>query len=396
MDLSLLALRGPDQGREFRWRDRDSVIFGRGGTPSVDLSFPHDDQISREHLLLECAPGGVVARAMKEGRTFLLNGQETASAALVDGDEIALGRSVFRLCVHDPRPRPRSGELHELPDVRRRSLSDFELGAEIGRGTLGVVREARDRDSGERLAVKVLRRDDRLPEEAHRYFLREMSVLGRLNHPAIARLRCVGRDGDAWFIGMDLLPGTSLERRIDEEGPLPEAEVVAIGLAVLAGLQHAHGQGVVHRDIKPSNVMVWGAGAATHACLVDFGLAKNVMDSGTGAQTATGEARGTLLYGAPECLRDAKRARAPADLFSVGATLYHALTGASHLGARADGRYDIPTILEVRAIPVRTRRPEASEALAEVIERALKPSLKDRWTSAAAMRSALATLGGSG
>ncbi len=133
-------------------------------------------------------------------------------------------------------------------------LGRYELVRELGRGGFGVVFEARDRDLGRRVAVKVVR-----PPAASRgsqeLRVREAEAVARLAHPNIVTLHDLGRAEAGPFLVFELLSGRTLARRL-RDGPLPPGEAVRIAIEVARGLAQAHAHGVVHRDLKPENVFV--------------------------------------------------------------------------------------------------------------------------------------------
>ena len=192
----------------------------------------------------------------------------------------------------------------------------FELVREAGRGGMGRVFEAIDRDGGARVAVKLLAR----LADGER-FAAEVEVLERLAHPAIVKYvrHGVTRDGDP-YLAMEWLIGESLAQRL-ARGPLGIAGACAVGERIAAALEHAHAANVVHRDVKPSNVILVG-GAVDDARLIDFGVAKTDRDL-----TSTGQLIGTPGYMAPEQVRGERGVDGRVDLFALGCVIYEAVTG---------------------------------------------------------------------
>jgi Protein kinase domain len=190
----------------------------------------------------------------------------------------------------------------------------FELVREAGRGGMGRVFEAIDRESGARVAVKLLAR---LADGAR--FAAEAEVLERLAHPAIVRYVRHGTTGDGEpYLAMEWLVGEPLAQRL-ARGPLGVADACTVGERIAAALEHAHAAGVVHRDVKPSNVILVG-GAVGDARLIDFGVAKTERDL-----TATGQLVGTPGYMAPEQVRGERGIDGRVDLFALGCVIYEAV-----------------------------------------------------------------------
>ncbi|MCC6646191.1 MAG: protein kinase [Polyangiaceae bacterium] len=197
----------------------------------------------------------------------------------------------------------------------------FEVGAQAGAGGMGAVFRARDRATGEQIALKVL--TPRARADAER-FLREATTLAALSHPSIVRYVAHGLDEDGRpYLAMEWLDGEDLSMRLGR-GPLSPGEARALGAQVADALALAHERGVVHRDVKPSNVFLVG-GDVRSVRVLDFGVARL---AGAAAMTGTGVLVGTPAYMAPEQARGGREIDARADLFALGAVLYECLTGA--------------------------------------------------------------------
>jgi serine/threonine protein kinase len=196
----------------------------------------------------------------------------------------------------------------------------FEILGEAGAGGMGYVYEAIDRDSGGRVALKVIAK---LPSPSDRArFNAEAEVLERLAHPAIVNYvrHGVTARGEP-YLAMEWLVGESLSVRL-QRGPLSLAETVMLGERIADALAHAHAAGIVHRDLKPSNIFLVD-GKVEQAHLIDFGVAKVANQD----LTQTGQMVGTPGYMAPEQVRGEKTVDRRADLFALGCVLYRALTG---------------------------------------------------------------------
>jgi serine/threonine protein kinase len=201
----------------------------------------------------------------------------------------------------------------------------YEVVAEVGRGAMGVVYKARDPKIDRFVAVKTISLSGQNPEEGRQYrerFFHEAQAAGRLLHPGIATIFDTGEDPEDHiaFIIMEFVPGESLDRLLsDKNKRLPIDTALRMSEELAEALDHAHGQGVVHRDMKPANILVTHD---NHAKIADFGIAKvNVAHL-----TIPGRAIGTPAYMSPEQLEGEPVDRR-SDLFSLGAILYHMVTG---------------------------------------------------------------------
>jgi serine/threonine protein kinase len=192
----------------------------------------------------------------------------------------------------------------------------YLLGDLIGRGGGADVYRAEDIESQEPVAVKVLR--VATPDDMRRFAV-EAQTLGRLDHPAIVRLRDEGTQDGVPYLVLDLVDGEPLSECL-ARGPLPDRDVARIGAVLAGALAHAHALGVVHRDVKPGNVLIEPSGDVH---LTDFGIARLTDRT---AITATGLVIGTAAYLAPEQVKG--EAVGPAtDIYPLGLVLIEALSG---------------------------------------------------------------------
>ncbi|HEY3968129.1 MAG TPA: efflux RND transporter periplasmic adaptor subunit [Planctomycetaceae bacterium] len=208
---------------------------------------------------------------------------------------------------------------------------NYELLGVLGRGGMGVVFLARHRQLNRRVAFKVVRPDALSSGEARRRFLREIQILGGLNHPGIVMATDAGTLGSGAYLVMELIEGADLGRVVREGGPLMIDAACEVGRQVAEALAAAHGNGAVHRDVKPSNIMVDFGGRVR---LLDFGLADMTLLTQHSGETSVGRLLGTLDYMAPEQADGQRQVDARADLYGLGATLFFILTGRPPHGSR--------------------------------------------------------------
>jgi len=244
----------------------------------------------------------------------------------------------------------------------------YRLGAELGRGGMGVVYRAHDRLLDRDVAVKVLG-DSGLGVEGRARLMHEARSAASLNHPNIVTVHDVGEADGSLFIVMELVEGPSLHDR----RPQAPDDVLAIARQICAALEHAHGSGIVHRDLKPENVLLAPDGTAK---LVDFGLARSVASRLTSAGTITG----TVFYLAPE-LAMGQDFDGRADLYALGVVLYELTTG--RLPFVADDPIAVITQhLHAPVVPPRAKNPRVPPALDALIVHLLRKAPEDRPASA--------------
>lgn len=192
---------------------------------------------------------------------------------------------------------------------------------ELGHGGNAVVHLALDREHGRLCAVKLLDPESELgrSRSALDRLIREAAVYRRLVHPHILALHHIGLHDGRPYLVTDYAEGGSLASRVAAYGRLPQVTAALVGAAVAEALGVAHDAGIVHRDVKPANVLLSTRGVL----LGDFGVASTSGQS----LTRTGTALGTLGYVSPEQLEDPRRAGPPADVYSLGATLFAVASG---------------------------------------------------------------------
>ena len=205
-----------------------------------------------------------------------------------------------------------------LPGSR---FGDYEILEELGAGGMGKVFRARDLTLDRLVALKMLARELSQDTGYVQRFLKEARAAARLNHPNIVQIYDFGCVDSIYYLAMEFVDGHSLGTYL-RRGHFSESESIQIIRHACRALSVAHADGIVHRDIKPDNLMLTSRGDVK---LVDLGIAKRLDEEAS--LTQTGQAIGTPHYISPEQIRGQRDVDSRADIYSLGATLYHLLTG---------------------------------------------------------------------
>jgi serine/threonine protein kinase len=298
------------------------VIVGRD--PAACGVTLKDKHVSRQHCELYAElDGRVRVKPLSDKPTLVQGVRIPGEVHAKPGEVVTLGKDVSLgvIGVLDPfaPKRDRDGWL-TLPQKLLGHLTILRI---VGHGGAGLVYEAYDEALRRRVAVKLLLAGGRATPELVERFKREATLQGSLrDYPGIVRAHDFGTlpDSGELFFSMEFVKGSTLRQRVKDG--LTRLEGVRLMARVARAVHYAHEKGIVHRDLKPGNVMVSDKGVIR---LTDFGVGKALED--TESLTMTGVMIGTPNYMAPEQIEDAKRVGPPADVYGLGAILYHVLTG---------------------------------------------------------------------
>jgi tetratricopeptide (TPR) repeat protein len=258
-------------------------------------------------------------------------------------------------------------------------LGHFRLLEQIGAGGMGIVFRARDLRLERDVAVKVLNSRNLSDPSGRKRFRREALVLSRLNHPNVELVYEFPSDQGFDYIVMEFVPGASLDDRLIQ-GPIPENEVIELGVQLARGLAAAHARGIIHRDLKPGNLRVTPENVLK---ILDFGLAQLFAMPDDETVTATvcsdGMFAGTPPYMAPEQFKG-KQPDTRSDVYSAGVVLYEMATGSRPFTERGALLHE--AILTSQPAAPRQRKPDLSPKLEAVILKCLEKDPNARYQSA--------------
>ncbi|HUE71219.1 MAG TPA: serine/threonine-protein kinase [Pirellulaceae bacterium] len=256
-----------------------------------------------------------------------------------------------------------------------RQIGEYDVGAELGRGGMGVVYQARHRQLGRVVALKMIRSGAHADAEELDRFLVEARAVARLQHPGIVQIFDIGQHDGLPYFSLEFVAGRTLLARVAKE-PLEPREAAELIEQLAHAMQYAHDQGILHRDLKPANVLLTPDGKPK---ITDFGLAKHI--EGESASTQTGSIVGTPSYMSPEQASGNSKQLTPAtDQYALGAVLYHLLTGRPpFLAAKA-----VETLLQVlhdEPVALRQLLPKLPIDLETICLKALQKDPQRRYAS---------------
>ena len=252
-----------------------------------------------------------------------------------------------------------------------RSIGGYRLKKRVGSGALSVVYLADHPAKTGDFAIKLLTRESARDPENGKRFMREAALCRQIQHPNVVAVHESGVENGIHFMAMDFVEGTTMEAAIDAQQRLPWRQVADLILQIGQALAHMERSGIIHRDIKPANILLTTSGIAK---LVDLGFAKRLGDDAADrVKTSTdheltmqGVSMGSPAYMPPEQVLDAKQADATADVYSLGATFYHAVTGQTPFSGKSP--YEVMEKVLKDPVPLaQDQRPEVPIAISKLI-----------------------------
>jgi serine/threonine protein kinase len=356
-----LVLKVGSNLRRFKLDPSGAIIVGRGHDAQVVVMGP---LVSRHHCQIRLAEKGLELRDLGSLNGTFVNGKRVEAVLLAKGDLVRVGDTEIVLESPPSNEPPcatcdacgrlismetlEDGLAFELgervecaacraaaklptPETERRIAAElgaegFELLARLSpRGAFCPVFKARRRDLQDVVALKVLPIVPELPEKKLERFRTEARVMAQLKHPNVVAVYDVRHRAAASFIVMEFVPGETLHQRLEFKVKLRLEEALGVAVALASALEAAGNLGIVHRNVKPSNVIL--ARGTGDPRLIDFGLAKMLRPERGPGLTDTAATLGTIRYMAPEQMRDPTAADLRSDIYSLGATIFHAVTG---------------------------------------------------------------------
>ncbi|MFT7616463.1 MAG: serine/threonine protein kinase [Planctomycetota bacterium] len=375
-----------------------TVVIGR--SRSCDLTFRSAGFLSRQHCSLNLEDDSVQLEDLKSRNGVRLNGNAFHGGKIEVGDEIELGDISIELVSFGPdeddpvqvKPCKNCGEIipasakdcprcegrvspRKRHTLNPRQLPGYLLKSRLGAGGMGVVFEAVREEDGQTCAIKILKPHlARNPAYVMR-FVEETRVLTMLRHPNIVEIYGRGSEGSLTWIDMELVDGESVRHEIRRERQLEEKRSLQIVWDMSLALDFAAKKKIIHGDVKPSNFLLDSRGGVK---LCDFGLAKLFNFSNPalpGFSAGSSGKKGTAAYAAPERFSVDGSATVVADIYSMGVSLFHMLTGTLPFGTNVEARKQV----DRRKIPdMHEYQPNIRPATIMLVERMMSLSIEDR------------------
>ena len=262
-----------------------------------------------------------------------------------------------------------------MPEEKLTQIGEhYTVERELGQGGMATVYLCTDNRTGNRVAVKVLRQDIGSAVVIER-FLREIAFSSDLDHPRIPKVLDSGKIGELPFYVMTYIEGESLRGRLQSEKQLPIPAAIRIACQIMDATSYAHKKGIVHRDIKPENVLIGRDGGVY---VLDFGIARAIVESGLDRLTSTGIGVGTPAYMSPEQALGDRTLDARSDIYSIGCVLYEMIAGIPpFVGPTA--QVIISRRFAAAAPPLHETREGVADWVEAAVARSLARAPADRW-----------------
>lgn len=274
-----------------------------------------------------------------------------------------------------------------------RAIAGHQLLRRLGTGAMAAVYEARPLAGGAPVAIKMLTSEAAKDDETVQRFQREAALARSVDHPHVVGVTGHGTENGVHWMAMELVTGQSLEAVIDSRKRLPWQEAARVVEQIGDALAHLAAKSIIHRDVKPANILLGPGGIAK---LTDLGFAKALSaqagDGDAAGLTMAGMAMGSPAYMAPEQVLDAKEVTSAADFYGLGASFYHAVTGATPFDGSNAYQVMEKVVSDVPPAP-RTLAPDLPAGVAAFIEWTLAKQVSERPVGAATwMRELRATI----
>lgn len=398
MSVHFEVTRGPHAGLTVKVKSPKTIVAGRAS--NAQLKLDQDLHFSRYHFRVEVCPPRCFLIDLGSHNGTLINGKKTHGSLVDDGDVISGGKTEIRVRISnsaagEPTGDPAAAAPPSLADSSPREdaapshVAAYRIRKQLGSGLLGTVYRARHETTGDVVALKLLLPSRFAAGERMQRFLKKAAALCELDHSGIVRFIEMGSEPPFLYVATEYVPAVRFER-IARNASLSSRIRIASSIAcrILEALKYAHARGMVHGDIHPANLLLFHDRKKLNVKIADFGMARLYEDAGLKEIAADGNISESLAYRAPEQIIHSRYTKPASDVYSLGATLYHHLSG-QHSFGKAHGIALLRKVLKGRRTPIRDVVPEIPQGLADVLDRALARDPSERWASAEEFYNAL-------
>ncbi len=355
----LVCKAGPTAGHEYPIT-KDRIVLGRQSTCDVQIM---DNMSSRAH-----------AEIRRDGKLYTLvdlgsrngtnlNGKKVSERQLSFGDKIRVGEVEYVFVKE-------AGDV-DIKDM----LSKYEIMEKIGEGGMGIVYKANQRSMARIVALKILAPKYAAREKFVEQFIKEARAAGALNHPNIIQVHDVGSENGIHYFSMEFVDGATCMQVLRDGGPFPVADAIEVVRQTAKALEYAHAHRLIHQDIKPDNIMI---GQNNQVKLADLGISKTFDE--VEAEGGQRKVMGTPHYMAPEAALG-KKVDHRVDIYSLGATLYHLLTGKTPYHGTSATDVLKAHVMEPLP-PIHDFNPEVPDDLVALVDRMMAKKPDDRYQTA--------------
>ncbi|MCZ6603221.1 MAG: protein kinase [Planctomycetota bacterium] len=403
MPVSLSIIRGKHEGLTFDLRGESRAVIGRAPQATITLD---DTLLSRKHCRIEFTEDAVLLIDLNSTNGTYVNKKRVETEEMSPKDFFQAGSNLFQI-QSTPRQAPPAENSYLCPRCRKEITLDdsdsteekacphcgrpafpgkevigiYEVLEIIGKGSTGLVYKVKDLKTDRTLALKTVRLEGEIDAKTISRYLRVSHTEGRLFHPNIVQVHRTGKANGFFTIAMEYVEGITLYQKICEEERIELKEALSITKQVANALVHASEKGVVHRDVKPENILV--AHDLT-VKLMDFSIAKRFRPQVEAPVTLAGEGLGTIYYVPPEQIYNAANVDGRADVYALGCTLYHMVTGRPPFKDSKDRGRKKGALIRILAgdyRPIVEYAPAVEGPVAEMISKAMAREADRRFQS---------------
>ncbi|MGP0064071.1 MAG: protein kinase domain-containing protein [Isosphaeraceae bacterium] len=396
MHAYLRVVAGPDQGRVFNLIEGTTLSIGRGEKTDTRLT---DGAVARLHCELRWEGAEFSLTDLDSvGGTFIA-GQKIQQHALQHGEEFQVGNTRLRLfssAIADTQNLVEAQKSAFHPAIRAdagvltgQTISHYELGSVLARGSMGTVYKARDSRSGKDIALKVLYAEFAHDEASLRRFMQLMKTVVGMHHHNLVALCGAGKHGETCWFAMEYVEGEPLIKVIERLGTRKMINwryTLSMGMQIARALEALHEKHVIHRNVAPESILIRSKDKVPK--LADMMLARLVDGAEARPAARPGELLGNVAYMAPERTRSDAEVDIRADIYSLGATVYTLLTGRPPF----EGKDLLETVARIRQddpVPPKKYQDSIPDEFQDVVEKMLAKRPEMRYQTPAQVARAL-------